>query len=83
MSELDFSVRARILKLFEHKVCSSCGDQAERISGKRLFCQECFLIQKNQSQEEGQISRVFADPFPEFITKSQEMSDFIHQKGGH
>ena len=81
--DLEPKTQARILEIFERKVCSSCGDQAERISGKKLFCQECFLVQKNQSQQEGQISRIFVDPFPELLAKSQEMSDFIHQKGGH
>ncbi len=64
--DLDPRTKARILKLFEHKICSSCDRQAERYLRGKLFCQKCF-------QEKTPFApRVFVDPFP-LLTEEEEM----------
>lgn len=77
MTQLELKTQIRILKLFGHKICSSCGSQAERFFDGKPLCQKCFLIQKIQAQIAPQISapRVFTDPFPEFLTDAQEMNE--------
>jgi hypothetical protein len=67
---MDFEpkTQARIVKLFEHKICSSCGDPAERYFHSKTYCQSCFLVQKIKEQDEREarirefVPKVFNDP---------------------
>lgn len=81
--DLEPKTQARILKLFEHKICSVCGAQAERAIKKKTYCQKCFLIQKLEAQKEHVSEpRIFVDPFPESsLGDEQEMNEFIYRKG--
>jgi hypothetical protein len=79
--DLEPKTQARILKLFEHKICSACGSPAKRFLKKKPYCQKCFLVRKIQDTDEPSEPHVYPDPFPEpSPTEEEEMSRFVHQR---
>ena len=59
--DLEPKTQARIVKLFEHQICSSCGNQAERYVEGKTFCQRGFLVNRIRDQDVF-VPKVFHDP---------------------